>query len=105
MLIDRTRSTLHPGDTKKVRKTNWEGNQMPEQGDRFISYPSIKMEPRRYLVTIHESTWGYDEEYTIKSTLSGIEAWIRTEYGDSIEVVKIEQVREPANVLDLTLDS
>lgn len=43
MLIDRTRSTLHPGDTKKVRKTNLKGNQMPEQGDRFISYSSIDM--------------------------------------------------------------
>lgn len=43
MLIDRTRSTLHPGDIKKVRKTNLKGNQMPEQGHRFISYPSIKM--------------------------------------------------------------
>jgi len=43
MLIDRTRSTLHPGDIKKVRKTNLKGNQMPQQGDRFISYPSIKM--------------------------------------------------------------
>ena len=44
MLIDRTRPTLHPGDIKKVRKTNLKGNQMPQQRDRFISYPSITME-------------------------------------------------------------
>lgn len=43
VLIDRTRSALHPGDTKKVRKTNLKGNQMPEQGHRFISYSSITM--------------------------------------------------------------
>lgn len=61
MLIDRTRSTLHPGDIKKVRKTNWKGNQMPEQRHRFISYPSINMKTN---AVVSKKTDGLEIEFT-----------------------------------------
>lgn len=51
--------------------------------------------PQNYVVNIRVRNNHYEEEFEIKSTLYWIETYIRTKYGDDVEVNKIELVREP----------
>jgi len=59
--------------------------------------------PQNYIVNIRVGNNNYEEEYEIKSTLSWIEAQIRTKFWDNVEVNRIELVREPKVKLSFSL--
>lgn len=50
--------------------------------------------PKNYIVNIRVGNNPYEEEFEIKSTLYGIEAYIRTKYWDDVEVNSIRLIRE-----------
>ena len=51
--------------------------------------------PQNYAVSIRVGNNPYEEECEVKSTLSWIEARIRTKFWDDVEVISIKLIREP----------
>ena len=60
--------------------------------------------PQNYEVIIRVGNNPYEEEFEIKSTLSWIEAQIRTKFWDDVEVISIRLIREPKMKIGFTED-
>ena len=60
--------------------------------------------PQWWYVYITRKSWDYEEEYQVKSTLSWIEAWIRTKFGDNVRVNKIIPIPSQTMIVDLSED-
>lgn len=60
--------------------------------------------PQNYVVNIRVGNNPYEEEFEIKSTLSWVEAYIRTKYWDDVEVNSIRLIREPKLKIGFTED-